>query len=72
MVKPAEHRDCADAARGAPFASNGLLLAKSLVRTRFVVEANVLANHAPQVSLVQNQDVVEQLPAKRPDETFSK
>ena len=71
MVKPAEHRDSMDPALvGAP-TSNRLLLAESLVWTRFVVEADVLGDNSSWVFLVQDEDVVENLSSERSGEAFS-
>ena len=44
---------------------------KSLVRTRFVVEADVLGDDAPEVILAEGEDVVEHLSAERAGEAFS-
>jgi len=41
------------------------------VRTRFVVEPDVLGDDAPEVILTKDEDVVEQLSAERAGEAFS-
>jgi hypothetical protein len=42
-----------------------------LVRTRIVVETDVLVDDAPEVILNQDEDVVEHLSAERTGEAFS-
>jgi hypothetical protein len=42
-----------------------------LVRTRFVVETDVLVNDAPEVALTEDEDVVEHFSAERTGEAFS-
>ncbi len=44
---------------------------ESLVRTRFVVEADVLGDDAPEVILTEDENVVEHLSAERTGEAFS-
>src|SRR5713101_9536192 len=50
---------------------NRLLVPEGLVRTRFVVEADVLRDDAPEVIITEDEDVVEHLSAERADEAFS-
>ena len=59
-MKPTESGDCVK-----------LLVPEGLVRTRFVVEADVLGDDAPEVILTEDEDVVEQLSPERTGEAFS-
>ncbi len=67
-MKPTENGDCVNAAARLERPWNRLLLPEGLVRTRFVVEADVLGNDAPEVILTEDEDVVEHLSAERADE----
>ncbi len=70
-MEATEYGDGVDAAVRLEWTWNRLLVRGGLVRTRFVVEADVLGNDAPQVMLTQNEDVVEHLSAERAGEAFS-
>ena len=48
-----------------------LSVSQSLVRTRFVVEADVLGEHPPEMILIEDEDVVQRLSPERADEPFS-
>ena len=50
---------------------NRPLVTEGLVRTRFVVKADVLGDDAPEVILTKGKDVVEQLSPERTGEAFS-
>src|SRR6267143_6536632 len=71
VMESTEYWDCADASvcRERPW--NRLLVPETLVRTRFVVEAHVLGDDAPEVTLTEDENMVEQLSAERADEAFS-
>src|SRR5258708_16513865 len=71
-MKPTENGDCVNAAARLERPWNRLLLPEGLVRTRFVVEADVLGNDAPQVILTEDEDVVEHLSPECADEALSK
>ncbi len=58
-MEPTEHRDCVDAAVRLEWTWNRLLVPEGLVRTRFVVVANVLGDDALEVILTEDEDVVE-------------
>ena len=49
---------------------NGLLLSDSLVGPRVVVEDDVLGEEAREVRVIEHEDMVEQLAAKRANEAF--
>jgi hypothetical protein len=70
-MKPTENGDCVNAAARLERPWNRLLVPEGLVRTRFVVEADVLGDDAPEVILTKDEDVVEHLSAERADEAFS-
>ena len=71
VMKPTENRDCVNAARlERPW--NRLLVPEGLVRTRFVVEADVLGDDAPEVILTEDEDVVEHLSPECAGEALSK
>src|SRR5438445_1983847 len=70
-MEPTEYGDCVDPAVRLETSSNRLLLPEGLVRTRFVVEPDVLGDDAPEVILTKDEDVVEQLSAERAGEVFS-
>ena len=59
-----------NAALGLNRAWNRLLMLKSLVRTPLVVEAHILCDEAPEVTLADDQDMVEELPAQRADKAL--
>ena len=48
-MEPTEHGDCVDAAIRLEWTWNRLLVPEGLVRTRFVVVADVLGDDAPEV-----------------------
>src|SRR2546425_13378036 len=66
VMEPTEYGDCVDASLCRERPWNRLLLPETLVRTRFIVEAHVLGNDAPEVIL--NEEVVEQLSPERTGE----
>src|SRR2546425_5581684 len=70
-MEPTEYGDCVDAAVCLERPSNRLLVPEGLVRTRFVVEADVLGDDAPEVILTEDENVVEHLSAERAGEAFS-
>jgi hypothetical protein len=70
-MEPTEYGDCVDAAVCLERPWNRLLVTEGLVRTRFVVETDVLGHGAPEVILTEDEDVVEHLSPKRADEAFS-
>jgi hypothetical protein len=72
VMEPAEHRDCVDAAIRLEWTWNRLLVPEGLVRTRFVVVADVLGDDAPEVILTEDEDVVEHLSPEYADEALSK
>jgi hypothetical protein len=59
MVETAEYGDGFDTALGLGGPWNRLLLGESLMRTRSVVEADVLRHETPQVRFAPDQHVVE-------------
>jgi hypothetical protein len=71
VMKPTENGDCVNAAARLERPWNWLLVPEGLV-TRFVVEADVLGDNAPEVILTEDEDVVEQLSAERTGEALSK
>jgi len=71
MMEPTEYGDCVNAAAPLERPWNRLLVPEGLVRTRFVVEADVLGDDAPEVILTEDEDVVEQLSAERTGEALS-
>src|SRR5205823_10990234 len=71
VMEPTEYGDCVDAAVCLERPSNRLLVPEGLVRTRFVVEADVLVDDAPEVILAEDEHVVEHLSAERTGEAFS-
>jgi len=70
-MESAEYGDCVDESFSRERPWNRLFVAETLVRTRFVVEAHVLGDDAPEVILTEDEDMVEQLSAERADEAFS-
>src|SRR5713226_1384594 len=70
-MKPTENGDCVNAAVRLERPWNRLLVPEGLVRTRFVVETDVLVDDAPEVILTEDEDVVEHLSAERTGEAFS-
>src|SRR6266478_3834994 len=71
VMEPTEYGDCVDAAVRLQWTRNRLLVPEGLVRTRFVVETDVLGDEAPEVILTEDDDVVEHLSAERAGEAFS-
>ena len=71
-MEPTEHGDSMDAAVRLEWTWNRLLVPEGLVRTRFVVVADVLGDDAPEVILIEDEDVVEHLSPERADEALSK
>ena len=72
VMEPTEHGDCVDAAIRLEWTWNRLLVTEGLVRTRFVVVADVLGDDAPEVVLTEDEDMIEHLSAERADEVLSK
>src|SRR5882762_140914 len=72
VMEPTEHGDCVDAAIRLEWTWNRLLVPEGLVRTRFVVVADVLGDDAPEVILTEDEDVVEHLSPECADEGLSK
>ena len=72
VMEPTEYGDRVDAAVCLERPSNRLLVPEGLVRTRFVVEADVLGDDAPEVILTEDEDVVEHLSPECADEALSK
>ena len=70
-MEPTEYGDCVNAAAPLERPWNRLLVPEGLVRTRFVVEADVLGDDTPEVILTEDEDVVEQLSAERTGEALS-
>ena len=64
VMEPTEYGDCVDAAVCLERPWNRLLVTEGLVRTRFVVETDVLGDDAPEVILTEDEDVVEHLSAE--------
>src|SRR6267378_3911582 len=71
-MEPTEHGDSMDAAVRLEWTWNRLLVPEGLLRTRFVVVADVLGDDAPEVILTEDEDVVEHLSPERSDEALSK
>ncbi len=71
VMEPTEYGNCMDASLCRERPWNRLLVPETLVRTRFIVEAHVLGDDAPEVILTEDEDMVEQLSAERADEAFS-
>jgi len=71
VMEPTEYGDCVDAAVRLKWTWNRLLVPEGLVRTRFVVEADVLGDDAPEVILTEDEDVIENLSAERAGKAFS-
>jgi len=57
--EPTEHGDCMDAAVRLEWTWNRLLVPEGLVRTRFVVVADVLGDDAPEVIVTEDEEVAE-------------
>ena len=70
-MEPTEHGDCVDAAIRLEWTWNRLLVPEGLVRTRFVVVADVLGDDAPEVIVTEDEEVVEHLSPERAGEAFS-
>src|SRR5712692_3248584 len=70
-MEPTEYGDCVDAAVCLERPWNRLLVTEGLVRTRFVVEPDVLGDDAPEVILAEDEDVVEHLSPERTGEALS-
>src|SRR3989442_12965157 len=71
VMESTEYGDCVDASLCRERPWNRLLAPETLVPTRFIVEAHVLGDDAPEVILTEDEDRVEQLSAERADERFS-
>jgi len=71
-MEPTEHGDCMDAAVRLEWTWNRLLVPEGLVRTRFVVVADVLGDDAPEVIVTEDEEVVEHLSPERANEALSK
>src|SRR5262245_49293675 len=71
MVQPSEHRQLDDLALGGSVGGDWRLVIQGLVGSGLVVEGGILVNHAIEVPVVQDDDVVETLPAKRPKQAFA-
>ncbi len=70
-MEATEYGDGLDAAVCLDPTWNRLLVPEGLVRTRFVVEADVLGDDAPEVILTEDENVVEEFSPDRTDEAFS-
>jgi hypothetical protein len=70
-MKAAEHRNGEDTSLAHARSSNRLLLAQSLMRACCVVEADELRDEAAKVTLVQDEDAIENLSPERSREAFS-
>src|SRR3989441_1001492 len=70
VMESTEYGGCVDASLCRERPWNRLLVPETLVRTRFIVEAHVLGDDAPEVILTEDEDMVEQLSAERADEAF--
>ena len=64
-MKPTEHRDRMNASFCGRRTSTRLLLRESLMRTRLIVEPYVLRDNAPEVILLEDEHVVQQLVARQ-------
>src|SRR2546421_10233224 len=71
-MEATEYGDCVDAPLCRERSWNRLLVTEGLVRTRFVVVADVLGDDAPEVILTEDDDVVEHLSPECADEALSK
>src|SRR6266436_10447991 len=71
VMESTEYGGCVDASLCRERPWNRLLVPETLVRTRFIVEAHVLGDDAPEVIPTEDEDMVEQLSAERADEAFS-
>ena len=69
-MESAEYGDCVDESFSRERPWNRLFVAETLVRTRFVVEAHVLGDDAPEVVLTEDEDVVEHLSPECADEAL--
>src|SRR5260370_11377965 len=72
VMKPTEYGDCVNAAVRLEWTRNRLLVPETLVRTRFIVEAHVLGDDAPEGILTEDAAVVEHLSPECADEALSK
>jgi hypothetical protein len=70
-MEATKYGDCVDAPLCRERSWNRLLVTEGLVRTRFVVKADVLGDDAAEVILTEDEDVVEQLSPERTGEAFS-
>ncbi len=70
-MEPTEYGNREDATLRLKRPWNRLLVPESLVRARFVVEADVLGDDAAEVILTEDENVVEHLSAERAGEAFS-
>jgi len=70
-MEATEYGDCVDPPLCRVGSWNRLLVTEGLVRTRFVVKADVLGDDAPEVILTEDEDVVEQLSPEGTGEAFS-
>ena len=70
-MEATEYGDCVDPPLCSERSWNRLLVTEGLVRTRFVVKADVLGDDAAEVILTEDEDVVEQLSPERTGEAFS-
>ena len=71
VMEATEYGDCVDPTLCRERSWNRLLVTEGLVRTRFVVKADVLGDDAAEVILTEDEDVVEQLSPERTGEAFS-
>ena len=60
-MESAEYGGCVDESLCRERPWNRLLVPETLVRTRFIVEAHALGDDAPEVILIEDEDMVEQL-----------
>src|SRR5712664_526278 len=71
VMEATKYGDCVDAPLCRERSWNRLLVPEGLVRTRYVVKADVLGDDAAEVILTEDEDVVEQLSPERTGEAFS-
>ena len=71
VMEATEYGDCVDPPLCRERSWNRPLVTEGLVRTRFVVKADVLGDDAAEVILTEDEDVVEQLSPERTGEAFS-
>ena len=70
-MEATEYGDCVDPPLCRERSWNRLLVTEGLVRTRFVVKADVLGDDAAEVILTEDEDVVEQLSPESTGEAFN-